>query len=103
MDGNTDHDVDCSSAKVSIFKESESRKSDLMDFENGVVAKDVNLCKMDADSDDDEFIDGQVKTTPRSHSDFARQCDTMDLVNERGIKRTKARRYNHGCTGSEEE
>ncbi|GKB78046.1 hypothetical protein Tco_0944941 [Tanacetum coccineum] len=90
MDGNTDHDVDCSSAKVSIFKESESRKSDLMDFENGVVAKDVNLCKMDADSDDDEFIDlkidlfGKLKT---EYSDFEK-CDTMDLVNERGIKKT---------------
>ncbi|GJU98737.1 hypothetical protein Tco_1328008 [Tanacetum coccineum] len=108
MDGNIDHvvsSVDCSSAKVSIFKESESRKSDLMEFENGVVVKDVNLCKMDDDSDDDEFIDlqidlfGKLKT---EYSDFEK-CDTMDLVtsggtgssscrfmvNERGIKKTK--------------
>lgn len=108
MDSNINHEVssmDCSSAKVSNSKELESRKSDLMDFENDVVVKDVNLCKMDDDSDDDEFIDLKIDLFGKSKTEYSvfKECDTMDLVpsggmgssscrfmvNERGIKKVK--------------
>ncbi|PWA81706.1 hypothetical protein CTI12_AA185490 [Artemisia annua] len=80
MDSNINHEVssmDGSSAKVSNSKEFESRKSDLMDFENGVVSKTEYSVFKDSDTMDLVPSGGMGSSSCRF------------MVNERGIKKVK--------------